>query len=290
LKPELLLIDSYILAAFPKIIDLNSRYYKIITTTHVILDIKNDYNVKIGKKQKAELLERINSKVFDDNFEVIPVDLDSLFSIRNDKGNEMFSSSETSLIDLANVLKKNNTVHIVTMNDRLALAMRNYNIQSLNLNDVIEIYSRQTGKGSEILKYKIYYDRKELLSIRNKLLIGLVVAVILITAYFYKNTLIQRLDVAGTIFVTIVLAIGLFVFREKQRIAYGFVEFLVGLASVILIFYPTFDYNCLSLDFTFSIKFLGGLYIMVRGLDNILKGLAKTRTGEILRYKYGIGL
>ena len=40
----------------------------------------------------------------------------------------------------------------------------------------------------------------------------------------------------------------------------------------------------------FSIKYLGGLYIMVRGQDNIVKGLAKTRTGEILKYKYKIGL
>ncbi|KAF0138878.1 MAG: hypothetical protein FD122_3656 [Stygiobacter sp.] len=285
---ETILLDTFILTTFPKILDLKSKYYKLATTTHVIQDIKTDYNVKLSKRQKSKLLEKIDIKSKEGILQIKSINLENIISA----GHEIkqgLSSSEISLIDLAYSLRLE-SVCIATINDQLSLEVHGFKVRTINLNQVISIYARQSGDNDEILKYKIYYDKKELLSIRNKIALGTVFASILIAAFRYRQALIQKLDATGTISVAIFLAFGLFYFRERQRIAYGVIEFLVGLSSIALIFYPAVDHEQLKFDFSFSIKFLGGLYVMIQGLDNIVKGLAKTKTGEILKYKYRIGL
>ena len=52
----------------------------------------------------------------------------------------------------------------------------------------------------------------------------------------------------------------------------------VGLVAALRVFWPAFDYaNMSGLS---VLQVLGGLYIMVRGLDNVGKGLVGTRLGS----------
>ena len=60
-----------------------------------------------------------------------------------------------------------------------------------------------------------------------------------------------------------------------MRLTYGVAEVLFGLMSGVLIFIPNFNYAIL--DTAHIIQIAGSLYIIVRGLDNVGKGLIGTR-------------
>ena len=68
------------------------------------------------------------------------------------------------------------------------------------------------------------------------------------------------------------LGLFLFWFRSRFRVYYGTIEFIVGYITALIVFLPTkFDYTQLQ-PLTY-LQILGGLYTMVRGLDNMTQGL-----------------
>lgn len=283
---ETLLLDTDILVSFPQILDIKSNFYKLATTAHVMQDIKSGYNIAVTNKVKQKLLQKIENLKKVEGFLVYATDIESHFTFATRK----LSSSETSLLDIATNLKKTNNVAIGSMNDNITNAAKILKIKTYDLDTMIGIYARQNGRDKEEIKMSLYYNKKDLITVRNKAAVGLLALFITIFVYKYRELLISNLNVAGTIVLTVLFAILLFIFREKQRISYGILEFGVGLTSIILIFYPSFNLTNVSFDFYFGIKYIGGIYIMIRGLDNIVKGLSKTSTGQILRYKYKIGL
>ncbi len=283
---EILLLDTDILVSFPQILEVNSTFYKLATTIHVLQDIKNGYNVTLKSKVKQRLLQKIESLKNSGTFFVYTADFESYFTFATRK----LSSSETSLLDVASTLKEANTVAIGSMNENITNAAKELRIKVYDLDTIIGIYARQNGQKTEDIKMSLYYNRKDLISVRNKVALGLLVLFMTIFGYNYKEIIIGNLNVTGAISFTILFAIFLFIFRERQRISYGILEFGVGLTSIILIFYPSFNLENISFDFSFGIKYIGGIYIMIRGLDNVVKGLSKTSTGQVLRYKYKIGM
>jgi hypothetical protein len=64
--------------------------------------------------------------------------------------------------------------------------------------------------------------------------------------------------------------------RGWYRLQYGVAEFVFGIVTVGNVFFPNFDYRTLERGTVFQI--VGGLYILVRGLDNFGKGLETTQT------------
>lgn len=75
------------------------------------------------------------------------------------------------------------------------------------------------------------------------------------------------------------LGIGLYWYRERFRLSYGIFEFIVGVIMTYYIFFPNFDYS--KLGPVEAIQILGGLYVMVRGLDNVGKGTEGTRIEQL---------
>jgi hypothetical protein len=85
----------------------------------------------------------------------------------------------------------------------------------------------------------------------------------------------------NAIFVALTVCAGLFFYwlRGQFRFIYGLCEIVVALVVIYLTFYPH-TYNLVTRMPTFSemilsksIGVLGGIYIMVRGLDNMEKAL-----------------
>lgn len=114
---------------------------------------------------------------------------------------------------------------------------------------------------------------------RRELIIGIVVGILvslvanLIVANLY--TILTSINVWGTIALIPLAGIALFWFRSKNRLAYGIAEVLFGLFTGLRVFIPNFNYS--QLDTTGFVQIAGGLYIMVRGMDNIGKRLIGTR-------------
>ena len=87
-----------------------------------------------------------------------------------------------------------------------------------------------------------------------------------------------------------ILLVGLLFFwwREHSRLSYGLFEAMVGLliASQSIVTLPA-PYE---LSTAKSIQLLGGLYVMVRGLDNIDRGIDDTRLGIWWKHLFRVSL
>ena len=108
---------------------------------------------------------------------------------------------------------------------------------------------------------------------------GVVVSILVNVAYDHINEIIRTINVWGTVLLLPSLGFVFYWLRSQYRLTYGVFEFAVGLVTSLRVFFPSFDYEGLT-----SIEVLqvvGGLYIMVRGLDNIGRGIAGTRLQPI---------
>jgi hypothetical protein len=85
---------------------------------------------------------------------------------------------------------------------------------------------------------------------------------------------IATLNIWGTIVVVATAGFALFWVRSRFRLTYGVIEFAVGFITTVHVFWPDFDYK--KVDAVAALQVLGGLYIIVRGLDNIGFGLQRT--------------
>ncbi|MCQ6883308.1 PIN domain-containing protein [Escherichia coli] len=99
----------------------------------------------------------------------------------------------------------------------------------------------------------------------------------LVANIVYSNieVLVSTITVWGTMMGLPVLGLILFWYRENFRLSYGVFECCIGVIMSYYVLFPTFDYS--SLGVKEGIQILGGLYAMVRGLDNIGKGVIGTR-------------
>jgi hypothetical protein len=102
-------------------------------------------------------------------------------------------------------------------------------------------------------------------------LLGTLVTVIVFTAWHFRQAIGQAFPLWGLTVVTALFGIFLFRFRSRYRLAYGFAEVLFGLIAAARLASPS------TYDSTFVIQLVASLYIIVRGLDNIEKGIQGTK-------------
>ncbi|MFH6942562.1 hypothetical protein [Flavobacterium sp. FlaQc-50] len=78
---------------------------------------------------------------------------------------------------------------------------------------------------------------------------------------------------------SITLGIYFWLLRERYKLIYGLLELMAGLASIFIVFNST-DFNFVFSSWKFEnfMGIVGGLYILVRGIDN----LSKTKTGIMI--------
>ena len=79
----------------------------------------------------------------------------------------------------------------------------------------------------------------------------------------------------GTLVTLPIVGIALYWYRQKYRLSYGLFEYFVGLMMTYYVFFPSFNYA--SLTALEGIQIIGGVYVMVRGLDNISNGIEGSR-------------
>ncbi|MFH6995485.1 hypothetical protein [Flavobacterium sp. FlaQc-48] len=75
------------------------------------------------------------------------------------------------------------------------------------------------------------------------------------------------------------LTVGIYfwLIREHYRLLYGFLELFAGLSTIFIILNSIdFNFSFITWKFEKIIGIIGGLYIMVRGIDNI----SKTKFGQ----------
>ncbi|GAC1488817.1 MAG: hypothetical protein NVS1B13_17640 [Flavisolibacter sp.] len=159
-----------------------------------------------------------------------------------------------------------------------------------HIGNLLSAFTTPTTKEPTIQSAIVSYEDKEKRNFYTGILFGIVATLIVIFIYNSFEKILFTINVWGTIILILICGIALFVFREKSKLSYGVFEFLVGVVAIIAIFYPiNFDFKALAFNFDFYLKLLGGLYIMVRGQDNIVRALKDTKAGLYLKDKFDIG-
>ena len=84
------------------------------------------------------------------------------------------------------------------------------------------------------------------------------------------------------ILLSIVAALFFFQLRWRRPFAYGLFEFAVGLIGLTLTFYPQTTYlitdeaSPFGITLSHGVAIVGGIYLLVRGLDNMERGLPRS--------------
>jgi hypothetical protein len=95
------------------------------------------------------------------------------------------------------------------------------------------------------------------------------------------------------IILTIALGVYFYVVRCRWQLVYGAIEILAALVIIFVTFYPQTNYLLLAESswqgwlLRKGVGALAGMYVMVRGLDNIEKGLPLRWHGGWKRLFYG---
>jgi hypothetical protein len=98
--------------------------------------------------------------------------------------------------------------------------------------------------------------------------------------FSYARRAVAYVNIWGTLAAILLAGIIAYIFRARGRLAYGFFEFTFGFILAARVFWPKFDYA--SLAPSDYLQILAGVYVMVRGLDNIQKGSKGTVAESII--------
>lgn len=201
--------------------------------------------------------------------------------IQSDRNAQRLSGAdfEIARIAIGYAEQRGSDVPCVVTNDK-ALA---YFLSSRNIESVTGAEFIGESRGDS-LNQDIEIKAEEVVSSQRRYLIGSFVLGVFASAvgnllYSNINLLVSTITVWGTMIGLPILGFLLFWYREKYRLSYGAFEFCVGVIMSYYVFFPNFSYA--GLGVTEGIQVLGGLYVMVRGLDNIGKGVAGTRLESI---------
>jgi len=195
----------------------------------------------------------------------------------SDRNAQRLSGTDFDIINLAHdYVSEGNTVSacVVTNDKVLALFLSGLKINVLSGNDFLE------QSKDEQLNEDIYRKAEEVISSQKRYLIisfalGILASLLGSLVYSNINAIVGTISVWGTMIGLPVLGVGLFWYRERFRLSYGTFELCAGILMAWYVFFPRFDYATLGV--TEGIQVLGGLYVMVRGLDNISKAIVGTR-------------
>lgn len=163
---------------------------------------------------------------------------------------------------------------VVTDDKALMAFLSTQNIQSISGSDFLEL-----SKGDSIneaiqtgAEKVVYLQRRHVAA---SFILGGLAAGIGNVIYTNFALLVSTITVWGTMLGLPALGFALFFYRQRFRLSYGIFEFFIGTVMSCYTLFPNFNYERLGV--AESIQILGGLYVMVRGLDNIGKGLEGTR-------------
>ena len=130
------------------------------------------------------------------------------------------------------------------------------------------------------LNKKINRAAKALLSAQTRhfvlgIVVGILGNVLVSLIWVHFERIVATATAWGTIIAIVIAGLLIYSLRARFRLQYGVFEFIFGIFIATKIFWPDFDYTSLKpLDL---LQLLAGIYVMVRGQDNIGKALRGTR-------------
>ncbi len=274
--PNRYIIDTSVLIQFPHILS-RAGNRKIVIPSAVMEEISMRSHGGRTKGVSDLIASSLGSGVkIVKSLEFLENDL-----IESDKNAQRLSSVdfEIARIAIAYAKQKGPDSPCVVTED---LALRNF----LSTRGIQSISGKQFigESANEPINLEIKESADQVVSsqkryIFSSFILGVVTSLLGSLVYSYINLLISTITIWGTMIALPLMGIALFWYRENYRLSYGVFEFCVGVIMAYYVFFPSFNYS--NLGVTQGIQVLGGLYVMVRGLDNIGKGVEGTRVHSL---------
>jgi hypothetical protein len=281
-----ILLDSNIIIRYPKFVGINMPHTRFAITVNTLMELYS----------AVRSTDSLFNEIIDEALEIGTLMLiESEYNINDFPALKKYSLSEGdySLFTAAKeYIEEGDNVKIATLDREVIQAASEIQIEVLSSEerDAMLDYFDHDNFNSAI-KFDIRnYEQKQYKNFALKLIIGTLVAGGGEIIYENLSIIISTINIWGTISLTVFTGLLLFIFREKQRLSYGVFELVVGIIAIMALFKPLgYNYSNIEFNLDFNIKLLGGLYIMVRGLDNMVKAVKNTKIGLILKTKFGIG-
>lgn len=287
-----IILDTSIILRQPRVLGLEIPDTEFLIPLDVIEElVVRTQNRGAKFDRRVDLIEKASQE---GKVTILNVDTPANRQFREHFKSTKLSGADISIVSVALTLKnKGEEVLIATLDREIEKVATENNIGILSESDISNLVSKfvepQTSNDT-IQKEIVTYENKEKTTFWTGIFFGVGATLIAVLIYNNLDKIISTINVWGTIAVILFAGIGLFIFREKKRLSYGVFEFLVGVVGIISLFSPNdFDFATIQFNIDFNIKLIGGLYIMVRGQDNIVKALKDKKLGLWLKDKYGIG-
>ena len=280
------LIDLYYILHYPYALARISENVKLYIPDKIIAQA-DSYDHISGRK-KNTFKNIIQTSIEKGFLQVIDVTDEELASENIIKKFGTLTKIDQSIIVAWQILNQEGiSAIIISGSDRLVSSARNEGIQCRTIKEYKEynkkngypriLYSDYNFEGQIIKTQFVERDRQLV-----RMVLGIVLGVLFIFIFDNLKTIVERLPEWLTLILFVALAMALFVFRERHRTTYGTTELVFGLGTLhfALHDFAFSTHNTTTQIITISFKILGSLYIMVRGLDNIHKGLSNSNLGK----------
>jgi hypothetical protein len=162
--------------------------------------------------------------------------------------------------------RPNNAV-LVSDNDDLKNVATKIGIKTISPKEVKNRINENTVLKKIVKKIKKFF----LVKLIKGAILGAIPTVLFALFITRNNFLPQSINFIISTITVPSLGIGLFWLRSRKRFYYGIAELIFGVFIPLNTLYPSF--NLANANSAEIIKIVGGLYIIVRAMDNIGKGL-----------------
>jgi len=293
------ILDSSIIIKYPKLLNLKLEDAVLIVTQQV-LDELGQHASKISLSESITYL--IDRALMDRTIQLInPIDGD--FAVHNPQLiRSNLSKTDYSLLTAARYyLSQGDEVKIATIDTEVIRYGENLGIEILHHDEIQLMLQLETiSLGSRALQAEIIsYEKDQKKRVINQTLWGASLSAFIASlvsilgndfAKKIDHTVISTIAIWGPCLVFLILGILLYYWRERRRLSYGVFELLVGFFGIIMVFSGNgFELSKIFTNTETDLKLVAGLYIMVRGQDNIVKSLKDTKAGIFLLEKFKVG-
>ena len=285
-----IILDTNIILRYPKILGLNLTDITFLIPLDVIDELSA--RSKLRATLSGKIIKLIERSSQDGNVAIINTDLPSFRSAESLINFSNLSGTDKAIMATAlTYIQRGETVKIATQDKAIQKIALEHKIDILTDEDIKQLLQNFfRNKLTQIKKEIKSYEQEQIWDLILKSSIGVLLSVGIKFISKDFQFIISTINIWGTILLILLCGILLFILREKQRLIYGIFEFFIGALIIVMLFQAkNFNLSEMNLNIEFGIKVLGGLYIMVRGQDNILKAIGDTKIGLYLKNKFGIG-
>lgn len=260
-----LILDTEILIQHPHLLSAGDKNLKFILPQAVLEELRE---ARFGRN----FVDLIEAATQSGQLEIVPRPVPQKLTHSMSRMNP----GDESVIQTAlHYLKTKKNPILVTEDNRLKSVAQKYGIATANGEQALQRLQsspdEQTSLLANVRKAADAIAQKTRRYFLQGLVIGVATSSIVILTWQFREDIVRIIPRFGMLPIALVVGIALFIFRSRQRLGYGIVEIAIGLFAT---------YYSQKGDLTNPdsiVRVLAGLYIVVRGLDSVGKGIQGTK-------------